>query len=95
LEAMIASAREKGHAGLSDRATLQMRIAGQTPAFVDRQLAAWGEELAAFTPVPDADVVAEPEVSVEEAAERIDAMSRAAMTPAPESDEDEAQGRLA
>jgi hypothetical protein len=60
LEAMIASAREKGHAGLSDRATLQMRIAGQTPAFVDRQLAAWGEELAAFTPVPDADVVDEP-----------------------------------
>jgi hypothetical protein len=60
LESMIESAREKGHAGLSDRATLQMRIAGQTPAFVDKQLAVWGRELAEFEPVPDADVV-EPE----------------------------------
>jgi hypothetical protein len=60
LEAMIESARKKGHAGLSDRATLQMRIAGQTPAFVDKQLRVWGEELAKFEPVPDADVV-EPE----------------------------------
>jgi hypothetical protein len=57
LESMIESAREKGHAGLSDRATLQMRIAGQTPAFVDKQLAVWGRELAEFEPVPDADVV--------------------------------------
>jgi hypothetical protein len=65
LEAMIESALAKGHAGLSDRATLQMRIAGQTPAFIDEQLAAWGKELAEFEPVPEADVVepvdAEPE----------------------------------
>jgi hypothetical protein len=65
LEALIESAREKGHAGLSDRATLQMRIAGQTPAFVDKQLAVWGRELAEFEPVPDADVV-EPEAEPDE-----------------------------
>jgi hypothetical protein len=81
LEAMIESAREKGHAGLSDRATLQMRIAGQTPAFVDKQLAVWGEELAKFESVPDADVV-EPEADPEP-------------EPEPAEADDEAQGRLA
>jgi hypothetical protein len=81
LEAMIESAREKGHAGLSDRATLQMRIAGQTPAFVDKQLAIWGEELAKFESVPDADVV-EPEADPEP-------------EPEPAEADDEAQGRLA
>jgi hypothetical protein len=48
VEAMIERAREKGHAGLSDRATVQMRVAGQTPAFIDQQLAAWAAELEAM-----------------------------------------------
>lgn len=61
LEAMIASANEKGHAGLSDRATVQMRVAGQTPAFVDQQLQVWAKELAEFEPIPEAEVVPEPE----------------------------------
>lgn len=61
LEAMIASAIEKGHAGLSDRATVQMRVAGQTPAFVDQQLQVWAKELAEFEPIPEAEVVPEPE----------------------------------
>lgn len=48
VEGMIKRAREKGHADLSDRATVQMRVAGQTPAFIDQQLAAWASELEAM-----------------------------------------------
>jgi len=58
IERMLERATELGHAGLSDRATVQMRLASQTPAYVDSWLAGAAAELEKLAAkIPDADVV--------------------------------------
>lgn len=59
VEAMLSKAAEVGHAGLSDRATVQMRLAGQTPAFVESWLKGAANTLAGMEPITEAEVVPE------------------------------------
>jgi hypothetical protein len=93
--AVITRAQKAGLSLFADEPTIQMRLVGRPVDVVEQWLEDATAQLAIIEdPIVDADVVDEPEVSLEEAAERIDAMSRAAMTPAPDPD-DEAQGRLA
>lgn len=65
VEALMERARRVGHAGLADRGNLELRLGGQTPAYVDDYVAEANKELdrieAEHGESVDAEAVEEPE----------------------------------
>jgi hypothetical protein len=66
VEAVITRATELGHAALSDRATIELTLGSRSPDVVNRWVRQATGQLDVMEVVPDAEVVADPEVEAPE-----------------------------